>query len=343
MGPVTINPLEIEIWRGDIVESKHAAHYCIVDNFGEIISRGGDPNLITYLRSASKPFQAMSVILAGAAEKFKITPKELALITGSHGGEKIHTELVISLLDRAGLSVDNLGCGTHPPFDKTTRTALYKSGGKPQLTHHNCSGKHAGMLLTALVDKVPLEEYLSPASRVQQRINNLICELTNLTPEELIVGIDGCSAPAHALSMKSAALAYARLINPTGMSTEIAEAANRVSRAMRSYPEMIGARQDRICTDLMRLGRVFELTAKSGAEGFYAAAWKDSTSGKGIGMSIKIEDGAERARNPLCIYLLQKHNIIPYELSQNLIKYAPGNILNGLKMVVGKIVIRDDN
>lgn len=337
-------PINIEFWRGDIIESVHRAHYCVSDNTGEILEQGGDPNLVTYLRSSAKPLQAMAVILSGAAKKYHITAAELAIICGSHGGELYHTKTVQSLLDRARLSVSSLKCGVHSPLDKTARIALYNSKNIPDELHHNCSGKHAGMLLSTLCFGESIENYLEIDSIVQQRINNLMAELAGLDIEDLVIGIDGCSVPAHGMKLKSAALAFARLINPEGLSEDIVEAAYRVGRDMRSYPEMVGANQDRICTDLMRLGRVFDLTAKAGAEGFYLVGWRDSKSGRGIGMAIKVEDGAERARNPLIIKLLQNYGILPHSLSQSLVQYASNNILNQCNRVVGRIAVRiNDN
>ncbi len=335
--------INVEFWRGDLVESIHRAHYCIVDNTGELLDQGGNPDLITYLRSSTKPLQAMAVILSGAARKFNITDAELAIICGSHGGEKYQTETVHTILSRAGLSADDLGCGTHSPLDKSARMALYKNNDRLNELHHNCSGKHAGMMLSAICLGEPIENYLSLNSAVQQRVNLLITELSGIDADEMTMGIDGCSVPAHAMMLKSAALAYARLINPEGLPDEIAEAALRVGRAMRSYPEMVGANKDRICTDLIRLGRVFELIGKAGAEGYYSAGWRDSKTGRGIGMAIKVEDGAERARNPLIINILQKYGILPQSLSQNLIQYAAKDTLNNRGNKVGQIVIRFSN
>lgn len=335
------HPVEIEFLRGEIVESVHRAHYCIIDSDGKILDHRGNPNLLTYLRSAAKPFQSMAVIISGAADKFELTRAELGILCGSHGGEEYHIETVREMLDRAGLSVNQLQCGIHSPLDKSARIFLYKNENKPNLLHHTCSGKHTGMLLSALCNNVQLGNYLSRESEVQIRINQLIAEFAGIEQSEIVIGTDGCSAPAHGLKLKSAALAYARFINPEGLSPEITVAANRVSRAMRAFPEMVGANQDRICTDLMRLGRVFNLTAKAGAEAFYSLGWKDPKTGRGIGMAIKVEDGAERARNPLIIELLQKYGIIPHDLSQSLLQYASTNILNNNGKVVGRINVNN--
>jgi len=335
------HPVEIEFWRGKLVESSHRAHYYIVDSDGNVLDQRGNPNLTAYLRSAAKPFQAMSVIISGAAEKFNLSQAELAILCGSHGGEKYHIDTVLGMLNRAGLLVSQLDCGIHSPLDKSARIALYKKNNKPGVLHHTCSGKHTGMLLTALCIHESIGIYLSPESEVQSRISKLIAKFAGIEGIELVMGIDGCSAPTHGLKLKSAALAYARLVNPVGLPSDIAKASNRISRAMRSFPEMVGANQDSICTDLMRLGRVFDLTAKAGAEAFYTLGWKDPKTGRGIGMAVKVEDGAERARNPLIIDLLQKYGIIPIDLSQSLLQYASNNILNTNGKVVGRIVVNN--
>jgi len=348
-------PSAIEFTRGSIVESVHRAHISIVDSSGKTVFTLGDPEYVTYMRSSAKPLQALSVLVSGTAEHFGLNDAELAVISGSHGGEPWHIEAVKSILHKAGLDHTFLQCGTHQPLDSQARRNLRIEGKEPIPLHHNCSGKHTGMLATAKHLDEPLDSYLDQEGPTQKRITNLIAMMAGIKSEDVVIGIDGCGAPVHGLPMRAAALAFARLVDPSVLlerkndtkhdskkddKAEIAIAAQRISRVMRAYPEMVAANQERICTELMRIGRVFELTAKSGAEGFYSAAWRDPQTGHGIGMALKVEDGAQRGRDPLIISILQKFGILPSQLGQNLKNFAPRSILNNRGEEVGNIIVR---
>ena len=333
-------PITVKFTRGSIVESYSRAYVTVVDSSGNLIYNLGDPDFVTFMRSSAKPIQALTVLLTGAAEKFNLTESEISIICGSHGGEPFHLETIISILGKAGLTKEFLKCGTQQPLDEQARKNLRIEGGKPERIHHNCSGKHSGMLITAKHMKESLDDYLDVNGVTQNRISSILADLAGIPVSEIIHGVDGCGAPVHALTMRSSAYAFARLLEPEGMKSETARAAQRITRAMRAYPEMIAANQGRICTELMRVGRVFELTAKGGAEGFYSAAWRDQETGRGFGMSVKIEDGSQRARDPLVVSLLQKFNILPKDLGQCLQPFLPGIITNFCGDEVGRIKMR---
>lgn len=333
-------PVLVEFWRGNIVESQHRGYYCIVDSAGNLIDSAGNPDFETFLRSSSKPLQAMAVVLSGAFERFGLTDRELAIICGSHGGEDIHTETVSAILAKIGLTSSDLQCGAHPPLDKAAREALCKSGQSPTFLHHNCSGKHTGMLANAVHYGLPIEDYLSPSSRIQREITDIIAILSGTAVKDIEIGFDGCSAPVHGLSMRAAALAFARLIDTSRLPGKYAEACGIITRVMRSYPEMIAAVSGRICTELIRAGTSHELVAKGGAEGYYAVAWKDPVSGRGIGLTVKIEDGSQRARDPLVIRLLQKYRLFEHDLVENLKLFATELIHNFSGREVGKVKIK---
>ncbi len=326
--------------RGGMLESVHRAYVCAADSSGKIVYSKGDPDYTTYMRSSAKPLQALAVLLSGAVDKFGISEQEIAIISGSHGGEPIHLETVKSILSKAGLDVSHLQCGVQKPLDAKARKELHRQGIKPQRVHHNCSGKHAGMLATARALNESLEDYLNPKSPAQKRITGLIAQVAKVKSEDIIIGIDGCGAPVHGVSMRAGAVSFANLIDPVDLEPELAIAARCVSRNMRAYPEMVAATEDRICTEIMRVGRMFELTAKAGAEGYYAVSWRDTETGAGIGMSVKVEDGAQRARDPLVIALLQKFGILPKDLGPSLRQFSPRPITNFKDEEVGSIEVR---
>ncbi len=333
----SISPVLVTLTRGGIVEVSHRGYVCVTDNRSEVLLSRGDPDFVTFLRSSAKPFQAAAVVLSGAAERFALTDREIALIAGSHSGEPIHTQLVAELLGRAGLGVDALQCGIHPPLDPETRVTLERSGVDPTPLHHNCSGKHTGMLLTAIHSGQPPMNYLDPTVPIQQRITSVIAESGGVAPDSIVIGIDGCSAPVHGVPMRAIATMFARLVEPYGVSMQLAEALRRVGSAMRAFPEMVAATHGRICTDLMREGIGRLITAKAGAEGVYGVGWWDEKTGRAMGAAVKIEDGAQRGRDPVSLSILQRYGALPQVLPEALRSYGVGPIKNWRGIEVGVV------
>lgn len=333
-------PVAVEFTRGGIVECQHRAYVAVYDSDGNKIYSLGDPEFVTFLRSSAKPFQSFAAVLSGAVDKFGFTPAELALTSGSHGGEPIHVETVTAILRKLGLDESALKCGTHPPLDGGARNMLRDSGEEPRRIHHNCSGKHSGMLATAVALGEDIECYLDPHHPVQTFISEIIATLAGISVDQIRIGIDGCSAPVHAFSMKDAATAFARLIEPSGLPEEYVIAAQRIADAARAHPEMIAACQDRICSELIKAGRHVDLIAKGGAEGYYAVCWRDPRSRRGVGLCVKVEDGAQRARDPLVIALLQKFGVFGRDLPEDIKPFAAGKVTNFDNIDVGNVYVR---
>src|SRR5258706_9899302 len=149
----------VEVTRGTIVESRHRGHVAAVDGDGQVAAYLGHPDTVTYLRSSAKPFQAIPLVASGAADRFRLTEKEIAIACASHNGEPIHTAAVLSILNKIGLQPDDLKCGTHEPFSAAETRKLRARGEEPNVLHNNCSGKHAGMLALALHLGAPTESY----------------------------------------------------------------------------------------------------------------------------------------------------------------------------------------
>ena len=332
-------PPAVIFTRGGRIESLHRAHACIATSEGEVVFALGDPDYSAFLRSSSKPLQALNAVLTGAVDKYGITPRELAVIAGSHGGESIHIEAVVSILSKAGLTPDHLQCGIQQPLDSEMQKTLAEAGEQPTVLHHNCSGKHTGMLIAAKYLGLSPEDYLNTEHPVQREITGVLARMAGVEAGEIANGIDGCSAPVHALPMRAAARAFARMVQPEGLPSDLKRVSDRVVEAMRAHPEMVAASRGRICTELIRNISNNKFIAKAGAEGYYAAGWVEPKSGKGIGLAMKIEDGAQRARDPLLIALLQRSRILPDELPPALIPFAAGPILNFKGLIVGDIVV----
>ena len=144
----------VEVRRGGITESWHRGHVLAIEPDGNVVAYLGAPQTtVTFLRSSAKPFQAMPLLVSGAAERFGFTDREVALACASHNGEPIHTELAASMLEKIGLGPEALKCGVHEPYSVEAARELRERGEAPNVLHNNCSGKHAGMLAVAQIGR----------------------------------------------------------------------------------------------------------------------------------------------------------------------------------------------
>jgi L-asparaginase II len=292
----------VEVRRGSITESRHRGHIVAVDGDGQIVAQLGAPQLVTYLRSSSKPHQAVPLVASGAADHFGFTEKEVALACASHNGEAIHTETVAGMLRKIGMDQSALKCGVHEPYSADAALALREHGEQPTVLHNNCSGKHAGMLALALYLDAPTETYDEPGNPVQLNIARRIEQFSGVPIEDVAVGIDGCGVPTFGVTVRAMALMYARLVAPPAEFDEATHrACQRIVAAMTKYPEMIGGRAERLDTVIMQSAQG-GIVSKVGAEGIYTAGvlpcaeWP-----RGLGLALKIEDGEDRRARPTVV------------------------------------------
>jgi L-asparaginase II len=280
-------PARVLDTRAGIVECEHRVRVAIWRD-GALAHAAGDVDTPVCLRSAAKPVQAMASILTGAAERFAMSDAEVALACGSHSGEPHHVETAKGLLARIGLRPDHLQCGAHPPIHEPSARALWMDGGHTAL-HNNCSGKHSAMLAAAVAAGWSTHDYLDPAHPLQRMNRVNVAAFAGLAPDEVAVGVDGCSAPVFALPLAGAARIFAGLTNRNGvpgLDEGHRVAARRVCAAVRERPEMVGG-TGRVDSSVIRVtgGRV---VSKVGAEGL----WCIGVCGANLGMAVKCEDGS---------------------------------------------------
>ena len=292
----------VELVRGGTVESRHRVHAAVVNVKGELVARAGDPSLFTFMRSVAKPFQAMPLVVDGAADALGLTSEDLALACASHSSESGQVERVRAFLRRVGASETDLLCGPHTPLSERVAREYTAQGVTLSAIHSNCSGKHTGMLALARFHGWPLAEYVRPDHPVQRRCLAEVSRWTDVAESKIGTAVDGCGVVCFALPVSSTALAYARLANITAnakfemrnanfqdrlpeTNPAISHFAFRISHSMLSHPDLI-AGAGRPCTDLMQAnpGR---LITKVGAEGVYAAALIEQQ----LGVALKVEDG----------------------------------------------------
>ena len=223
-------------YRGALRDLEHHGRIVVADAAGNVLYHYGDPYAITFARSAAKPMQAIAVCESGALEAYGVTEQELAVMCASHNGEPAQVALVERILGKAGLDSSYLQCGDAYPISEESKREMLRRGLPPDALHCDCSGKHAGMLLTAKIHGEDLTQYPAPDSPTQQRINEIICHVCGCGMEELFFAVDGCGVPVHALPMVKLAQGYARMSKPELLGERRGAAARRVTRAMTAYP-----------------------------------------------------------------------------------------------------------
>jgi L-asparaginase len=273
-----VPPLEVRLLRNGIVESRHRVHAVVCDQRGRVLLRAGDPQQLSFVRSALKPFQATTFVSSGAAERCGCGERGLAIACASHAGTAAHAREAFKLLWGAEIEADQLQCPV-------------PEGGSSCL-EHNCSGKHAAFLATCRQMHWPLESYLQSDHPLQQEVLKRVGELLGLPGAELVSARDDCGAPTLQLQLAQMALLYAHLGG--GQQADL----EQLSRAMLSHPELV-AGEGRFDTALMRLGHG-QVLSKGGAEGIQCL----SRVGEGMGVAIKVEDGAARAKHAVALHLL---------------------------------------
>jgi L-asparaginase II len=262
----------VENSRGSTIESRHTVHIAVVDSAGKLVAHAGNPDLVTFWRSAAKPFQALPLVEDGAAERFGLSREDLALACASHSSEPAQVALVREFLQRAQCSERDLMCGPHRPLSDAVARDYETRGVRLTAIYSNCSGKHTGMLALARHHGWPTEFYARGEHPVQQRCLKSVSDYTDVPAKEIGVAVDGCGVSCFALPLRNMALAYTRI--PAA-----------ILEAMVLHPELV-AGEGRPCTEMMRAhpGRV---VAKVGAEGVYSAALIRES----LGVTLKVEDG----------------------------------------------------
>ncbi len=281
--------------RSGFVEGEHYGSAVAVGGDGAVVAAVGAVHAPIFARSANKPLQAVAMLRAGLA----LDGSLLALASSSHSGERYHLDGVQRLLTMVGLDESALQNTPALPLGVAEHEDWQRSGRPASRLGHNCSGKHAAMLATCLINGWPLEGYLSPDHPIQRLISDTVAELA--AEPVAAVGVDGCGAPVLAISVLGLARALARVATALPGTAE-----GRVAAAIRTHPEWVGG-TGRDVTALMRA--VPGLIAKDGAEAVYVAALPD-----GRAAAVKVADGSDRARLVVLVSLLRRLGVAADEL-----------------------------
>jgi len=282
----------VEAARGDIVEARHRVHAVAVSD-GGVVQSAGDVALVTLLRSSAKPLQALPVTRA----RPDLDDAEIAIASASHLHRTDQLEPVRRLLAKADATVDDLECGTASPLQ------------------HTCSGKHAAMLLLCRERGWPFEGYHLAAHPCQQELLAEVAAVADVDPRGVSTAVDGCGVPTYALTLERMAHAFSRL--------ETSVAGRRVATAMRRNPELVSG-EVRVDAELIELGTGW--AAKYGAEGLLCAA-RD-----GLGVALKVEDGAPRALGPALAAFLARLGLDAGGLASAPIKNSRGEVVGEVRV-----------
>jgi L-asparaginase len=272
--------LQVQLLREGLLESVHQVQAVVCDTRGRILLVAGNPDTGTFIRSALKPFQALAVTTTGTLERFKLSDRDLAIICSSHKGTIEQSRQVFNVLWHSDVDPSALQCPTPP--------------GKRSPLEHNCSGKHAGMLAVCKRQGYSLNDYIRRKHPLQELILEKVAELLHMPAAELIIAHDDCGAPTYFMQLSQMATLYAQLASGDNVDME------RIVRAM-TYHSTLIAGEGAFDTELMRLSDG-QVVSKAGAEGIQCV----SRIGEGIGLAIKVMDGAKRAKSAVAIALLKQ-------------------------------------
>ena len=287
------DPIQVEVIRGGVVEAVHRVHAVAVRE-GQIVAEAGDPRILVFLRSAAKPIQVLPLVRA----RPDLDDREIAIACSSHLARPEQLDIVRALLARAHASEADL-----------------ETGPAPSRIEHTCSGKHAGFLLACRVRGYEARGYSLASHPLQAELLETVAAAAEVDPASITTAIDGCGVPTFALPLDRCAHAFSRL---PGL-----EGGARVIAAIRAYPELL---RGPIAADAIFVREVDGWAAKGGAEGLFCACSPD-----GLGVALKVDDGAFRAIRPALAAFLETLGVATGTLGFATIENSHGERVGELK------------
>lgn len=282
--------ISVQVTRGGVVEARHRVHAVAVDADGHVPDSAGDPGLLTYLRSSSKPLQALPLVRSYP----DIDERLIAIACASHLSRPDQLDAVRDLL----------------ALSRSTESEL-ETGAEPTPIAHNCSGKHAGFLAVCRARDWDLHGYSQLGHPLQQELLVAVGEAAGVRAEEMPIGIDGCGVPTYALTLTESARFFGAI--------PALEGGDRIVAAMRGYPELL---RGPVAADALLIAELPGWIAKGGAEGLFCA-----TSPDGLAVSLKVEDGDFRAILPALGAFLSRLGIDPGGIGATPVENSHGAVV----------------
>ena len=320
--------LDVVVTRGAVIESRHHLHAAVVDETGALVGAARDPSHVTLWRSCAKPFQVMPFVESGGFDSLGWGDDQLALACASHGGEPEHIVLAETMLSDIGMEEGDLACGPHEPLSTRGVRVLREMGARPTRLHNNCSGKHAAMLARAHTGGWHAYGYEREDHPVQRCCLEAVAKWSELPQSQIGRAIDGCGAVVFSLPLENMARAYAKLARAAREDDEVE---GRILHAMQTRPFLVGG-TDRFDSILIEETEG-AVVSKIGAEGVHSVCVPD----RGLGIAVKVEDGAQRAQFVGVLRLLQYLDVLPRALPPRLEEFLRRPIRNTRNEVVGEL------
>lgn len=303
-----MNPVMVEETRGRHTESYHRGRAVVVDSLGNIIRSWGNIYEATFGRSALKFIQALPLLESGAADAFHLTSEEIALATASHHGEDNHMQILEKWLKKLGKDERVLECGVHRPLSHSLRSSFERANA----LHNACSGKHLGMITSALHRGESLEGYSLKEHPSQRRVEQALGEMTSADMSQALHGKDGCGIPAFAFPLYNIALAMARFADPSHLHYPRQKSVQRILAAVKNHPELIAGSQG-FDSKVIKLTQG-EVICKMGAGGVEVGIIPSM----GFGIALKIDDGNAKATEVAFLAILRSLGCIDDDLYEKL-------------------------
>ncbi len=330
-----MNPILVDVYRGGLLESFHRGVICVVNAQNQVVFSVGDVQQICYPRSAMKLFQVIPLIEHGGIQKFGFTLQEIAIMCGSHNAEKEHVTVVNAILNKIGLTPENLNCGAQYPSSKKDADALIKADVKPHHIHNNCSGKHAGMLATCVLMGWPTSDYLNPNHPLQLAIKQTCAMMYEYPLQKMLTALDGCSAPIYSVPVINQAIGYKNLVSNQHLPEVIQQACKIIVDAVSQYPFMV-AGSKRYCTDMMQITAP-KIIGKTGAEGIFCMTFTEQS----FGVCIKIDDGKMLPQYNVAQALVSASGLFTQAELSTITHHLQAPIINFNKLTTGEINISE--
>jgi len=319
------------ISRGKILESLHEIKCFIGYINGKIIFSTNNENDIIYPRSSIKIFQGIPFSTSNAVKLYNLNKKQIALSCSSHCGEDFHVKELNNWLKKINLKISDLKCGIHNPIHQKSSNNLFLSGRQPNQIYNNCAGKHLAMLTSCVVNNFPIKNYLDFDHPHQINIRKVFSKFTEDIIPKNNYGIDGCSAPQYAFTIKKLGKALSNLLNSYNGKFEYSENIRLMINAILANPKFIGG-SNNLDSNLIKISNK-NLFCKGGAEGVFLFVHLK----KGVFGILKVKDGNERALPSAMYILMKKFKILKNKELDEFIHWINSSLYNHAKIKVGTI------
>lgn len=335
--------------RDGVIENIHRVHAAVTDATGKLLFAVGNPQRLTLLRSAAKPFQTLATLETPGVDKYGFDDADVALMCASHNSEERHVMRATQMLDKIQAQESDLRCGGHPAVSPIVNKGWIRRDFTPGPLCNNCSGKHVGMLAAALaLSNGTSKEYHEATHPMQLRVRQVFEELSGLASNEIPYGVDGCNLPAPAFRLQNFAHIWAIFAKAASLPLHDdlpvparLKHLGHIYSAMSRFPEMV-AGEGRFCTEL---AQAYEgaLVGKVGADACYGIAVRESDQTRllgasgGLGIAVKVDDGNIEIMQACVMEILEQLGLVGPQTKEKLDHFHHLKLVNTAGVATGVV------